>query len=115
VSQRATVLDFAHNKMASPLSAVSVPEWTNQIETVLFSEEKIRARVKEIAAEISRDYEGKNPILVCVLTGAFVFLADLVREITIPHSVDFVACSSYGSGTVSSGSVKILKDMKSGE
>lgn len=65
----------------------------------------------EIAAQIDRDYAGKQPLLVSVLRGSFVFMADLVRRITLPCTVDFMAVSSYGSGTTSSGQVKIVKDL----
>ncbi len=81
------------------------------VERVLFSEEELRQRVAEIAAEIDRDYAGKEPLLVSVLRGSFVFMADLVRQIHLPCTVDFMAVSSYGSGTTSSGQVKIVKDL----
>ena len=81
------------------------------VERVLFSEEELRRRVAEIAAEIDRDYAGKEPLLVSVLRGSFVFMADLVRQIHLPCTVDFMAVSSYGSGTSSSGQVKIVKDL----
>ena len=81
------------------------------VERVLFSEEQLRQRVAEIAAEIDRDYAGKEPLLVSVLRGSFVFMADLVRSIHLPCTVDFMAVSSYGSGTSSSGQVKIVKDL----
>ena len=81
------------------------------VERVLFSEEQLRARVAEIAAEIDRDYAGKEPLLVSVLRGSFVFMADLVRQIHLPCTVDFMAVSSYGAGTSSSGQVKIVKDL----
>ena len=78
---------------------------------VLITEEQIRQKVAELGAQISQDYEGKSPIVVGVLVGAVVFLADLLRKITVPVSVDFVATSSYGSDTKSSGVVRILKDL----
>ena len=81
------------------------------VERVLFSEEELRRRVAEIAAEIDRDYAGKEPLLVSVLRGSFVFMADLVRQIHLPCTVDFMAVSSYGSGTSSSGQVEIKKDL----
>ena len=81
------------------------------IDRVLFTEEQLKARVAEIAAQIDRDYAGKQPLLVSVLRGSFVFMADLVRRITLPCTVDFMAVSSYGSGTTSSGQVKIVKDL----
>ena len=81
------------------------------IKCVLFSEEQLEQRVCELAAQIDRDYAGKEPLLVSVLRGSFVFMADLVRHITLPCTVDFMAVSSYGSGTSSSGQVKIIKDL----
>ena len=81
------------------------------IANVLFTEEQIQAPLSEIAAQIDRDYAGKQPLLVSVLRGSFVFMADLVRRITLPCTVDFMAVSSYGSGTTSSGQVKIVKDL----
>ena len=81
------------------------------IERVLFTEEELKARVAEIAARIDRDYAGKEPMLISVLRGSFIFMADLARAITLPCTVDFMAVSSYGSGTTSSGQVKITKDL----
>ncbi len=69
------------------------------------------AKTKEIAERISKDYEGKELLLVGVLKGGFMFLADLAREITIDVNIDFISCSSYGNSTVSSGIVRILKDI----
>ena len=80
---------------------------------VLISEEALRRRVSELAAELSRDYGGMDPILVCVLKGGYMFLADLTRALTIPHGIDFMAISSYGNATESSGVVRILKDLES--
>lgn len=78
---------------------------------ILLSEEEIRAKVKELGAVITRDYRGKNLLLVTVLKGAVVFLADLMRWIDTPAEIDFMIVSSYGSGTKSSGVVKIVKDL----
>lgn len=83
----------------------------NDIEKILLTEEQISAKVKEIGTQISKDYEGKKLILISVLKGAVVFMADLMRAITIPCTIDFMAVSSYGGGTSSSGTVKILKDI----
>ena len=83
----------------------------HDIDHVLSSEEQLAQRVAEIAAQIDKDYAGKEPLLVSVLRGSFVFMADLVRQITVPCTVDFMAVSSYGSGTTSSGQVKIVKDL----
>jgi len=81
------------------------------IKEVLFSTEALSKRVGEIAAQITKDYAGKAPMFVSVLRGSFVFLADLVRRVELPCTVDFLAVSSYGKGTVSSGQVQILKDL----
>ena len=81
------------------------------VKEILFSEEQLKERVAQIAAQIDRDYAGKELMLVSVLRGSFIFMADLVRAITVPCKVDFMAVSSYGSGTVSSGQVQITKDL----
>ena len=81
------------------------------IERVLFTEQELKDRVAEIAAQIDKDYAGKEPMLISVLRGSFIFMADLARSITLPCTVDFMAVSSYGAGTTSSGQVKITKDL----
>jgi hypoxanthine phosphoribosyltransferase len=78
---------------------------------VLISEERLAARIAELGAQISEDYAGKDLMLVGILKGCTLFLADLVREISVPLSFDFVAVSSYGADTKSSGVVRILKDL----
>jgi len=78
---------------------------------VLLSEEQLRQRVREMGAQIASDYAGKEPMLISVLRGSYIFMADLTRSIDLPCRVDFMAVSSYGSGTESSGQVKILKDL----
>jgi len=78
---------------------------------VLISEERLAARIAELGAQISTDYAGKDLMLVGILKGCTLFLADLVRAITVPLSFDFVAVSSYGADTKSSGVVRILKDL----
>jgi hypoxanthine phosphoribosyltransferase len=78
---------------------------------ILVSRRKIAAIVKRLGVEIGRDYAGKNPLLVGILKGSFIFLADLVRAIDIPLQVDFVKLSSYGSATQSSGQVTVLLDL----
>jgi hypoxanthine phosphoribosyltransferase len=77
----------------------------------LISTDRLKKRVKELAREISKDYEGKNPIIVAILKGSFVFLADLIREIKIPHQIDFISVASYGSRKKASGVVRLLKDL----
>ena len=83
------------------------------IERVLFTEQELKDRVAEIAAQIDKDYAGKEPMLISVLRGSFIFMADLARSITLPCTVDFMAVSSYGSGTSSTGQVQITKDLSS--
>lgn len=83
----------------------------DDMEQVLLSQQQIREKVEELGAQISQDYAGKEPVLVSVLKGAFIFMADLCRPITIPCSMDFMAVSSYGAGTESSGRVRIIKDL----
>jgi hypoxanthine phosphoribosyltransferase len=80
---------------------------------VLVNAEELRRRIGELGSEISRDYEGRDLIMIGVLKGAVLFLADLMRELTVPCEIDFMAVSSYGSETDSSGVVRILKDLDS--
>jgi hypoxanthine phosphoribosyltransferase len=87
------------------------PPGTAEIGETLVSTEDLERRVAELGAEISRDYEGRDLILIGVLKGAVVFIADLMRHLTVPVEVDFMAVSSYGSQTDSSGVVRILKDL----
>ena len=81
------------------------------IEKVLFTEEELRTRVAELAAMIEKDYEGKEIMLIGVLRGSFVFMADLCRAINLHCTLDFMSVSSYGKGTKSSGQVQITKDL----
>ncbi|MCX7923022.1 MAG: hypoxanthine phosphoribosyltransferase [Clostridia bacterium] len=83
----------------------------NDIESILVSKEALNEKTKELARRISQDYEGKELVLIGVLKGGFVFLADLMREITIPVDMDFMSVSSYGDSTKSSGVVRIIKDI----
>ena len=85
----------------------------NDIQEVLFSEAQLDAKVSELGARISKDYEGNNPLIVSVLKGSYVFMADLTRKITIPCNIDFMAVSSYGNGTKTTGEVQIIKDIGS--
>ena len=78
---------------------------------LLLTREQIAARVKEMAAQITQDFKGKDLTVICILKGAVVFFVDLVREIDLPMSMDFMAISSYGSATKSSGVVRIMKDL----
>jgi hypoxanthine phosphoribosyltransferase len=79
--------------------------------SVQLTEDEIAARVKELGAAITRDYQGKPLHLICVLNGAFIFMADLVRAIDLPLTLDFISVSSYGSRTESAGEVKLVKDL----
>ena len=81
------------------------------VEEVLLRGEQIQARVAELGAQLAADYEGREPVLVSVLKGSIVFLADLVRAMPIPLSIDLMEVSSYGTSTESSGQVRILKDL----
>jgi hypoxanthine phosphoribosyltransferase len=78
----------------------------------LFSKERIASIVQGLADQISRDYSGRELVLVCILKGAFMFLADLVRYLKIPVKIDFVRLASYGSGMKSSGNIEITKDIE---
>ena len=82
----------------------------NDIKEVLLSEEQIQAKVKELAAQISREYAGKNPVFVGVLKGVVIFFADMVRNIDIPCEIDFMSISSY-SGTTTTGRTEVRKDV----
>lgn len=96
--------------MSDELAGVG-PELAANIEQVLVSQAQIEAQLAEVASQLDRDYAGKELLVVGVLKGAFVVMADLARHLTIPVSVDFMAVSSYGSSTKSSGVVRILKDL----
>lgn len=80
---------------------------------VLFTEEQLREKVAELGARITADYQGKNPLIVSVLKGSYVFMADLTRQIDTKCNIDFMVVSSYGSGTKTSGEVQIIKDIGS--
>ncbi|MPQ42160.1 hypoxanthine phosphoribosyltransferase [Clostridium tarantellae] len=83
----------------------------NDVEKVLYSEEVLIKRIKELAQEISNDYSNKDLLIVGVLKGSVVFTSDLIKYITIPCAIDFMAVSSYGNSTETSGVVRILKDL----
>src|SRR5512137_1362421 len=84
----------------------------NRKKHVLFTKEQIREKVQELANRISEDYAGRDLLLVGVLKGAFIFMADLIRCLKIPCTIDFIRVASYGAGTESSGQVKITKDLE---
>ena len=104
--------------MGNPMSTLTATTGQNppgveaDILRILISREVLSARVSELGAQISADYAGRDLFLVAVLKGSVVFLADLIRTITIPHRIDFMATSSYGASTQSSGVVQILKDLE---
>ena len=83
----------------------------NDIETILLTEEQIQARVKELGAQLAEKYRDKNPVMICILKGSTLFFADLLRAMPIRLTMDFMAVSSYGRSTKSSGEVEIRKDL----
>ena len=85
----------------------------DDIRAVLVSEQQLKDKVAQLGAQISQDYVGKDLVLVSILKGAVVFMADLMRAVTIPCSIDFMVVSSYGAGTTTTGMVKIIKDLDS--
>ena len=82
-----------------------------KVKKILIPEADILRRVRELGAEITKDYRGETVVLICILSGASIFFADLVRELDLDVRFEFMSVSSYGAGTVSSGEVKILKDV----
>ena len=84
---------------------------TNDMLKTLITKEELEATVARLGREITRDYQGKTPMMVAVLKGAFIFMADLVRQVDIPCTLDFMCVSSYGKGMSTSGQVKIIKDL----
>ena len=83
----------------------------DDIAEILYTEEQLAEIVSRMGRQISADYEGKNLFMISVLKGSLIFMADLMRAVTVPCSIDFLSVSSYGKGTVSSGAVRILKDL----
>ena len=81
------------------------------LDRILVTKEEIAAKVAELGKKISADYAGKEPVFVCILKGAAIFFSDLIREVDLPLSTDFMALSSYGSATKTSGVVRVLKDL----
>lgn len=84
---------------------------TNDIKKTLFTKDQIATRIQQVGKEITQQYLGKRPIVIGVLKGAWIFLADLLREVDVDVDVDFMSVSSYGSGTTTSGSLTIVKDL----
>lgn len=97
--------------MATGSTKMATTEFTNTNLEVMYSEAEIQARIKEIGAQITAEYAGKELVLVGVLKGSCVFMADLMREIDLPLTIDFMSVSSYKDGTKSTGDVEILKDL----
>jgi hypoxanthine phosphoribosyltransferase len=95
----------------STSTAPALSEFNNPNLETLFSADEIERRIKELGAEIARDYEGKNPLLIGVLKGACIFISDLLRAIDLKLGIEFMAISSYGSSTRTSGEVRIIKDL----
>lgn len=109
----ASAKSFDSSKHMSPVwrelrSVYMLPDEAVQL---LITEEQIRQRTRELGQQISQDYQGKDLLLLCVLKGGILFLSDLMRQLTVPHAVDFMAISSYESSTESSGVVRIIKDL----
>ena len=90
---------------------MSMTELESGVETVLIEQERLQERIRELGDEISTDYHGRDLLLIGVLKGAVFFMADLMRRLTVPCEIDFMAISSYGASTDSSGVVRILKDL----
>src|SRR3972149_6246886 len=87
-------------------------DYTDFLQEILIPEEELQARVLELGAEISRDYVGQDLLLICILRGGVMFLTDLMRALSIPHAIDFMAVSSYGAGARRShGEVRITLDL----
>lgn len=87
-------------------------DWTGDVGEVLVKEEQIQDKVEEMGRQITSDYRGRDPLLVCILRGAVIFFSDLVRYIDLPLGIDFIAVSSYGASTKSSGQVRLVKDLE---
>lgn len=92
-------------------STPAVSEFNNPGIEVMLTAEEIQQKIIEIGAAIARDYKGRKPELICVLKGALVFMSDLIRAIDLELAIDFIAVSSYGKGTSTSGEVRIVKDL----
>lgn len=83
----------------------------NDLESILYTREQLSQAVRELGERITRDYQGKRPVMVCILKGASVFFCDLIRQIDLPLEIDFMVVSSYGASTKSSGEVRLVKDL----
>ncbi|MDD3336120.1 MAG: hypoxanthine phosphoribosyltransferase [Eubacteriales bacterium] len=83
----------------------------NDLESILYTKEQLKEAVQQLGERITRDYKGRKPVMVCILKGASLFFSDLIREIDLPLTIDFMVVSSYGASTVSSGEVRLIKDL----
>eukprot|EP00924_Labyrinthula_sp_SR-Ha-C_P012944 augustus_masked-scaffold_12-processed-gene-4.2-mRNA-1 protein AED:0.04 eAED:0.04 QI:0/-1/0/1/-1/1/1/0/243 len=93
-------------------AVTTIPKkWADNLLNIAFTEQEILNKVKQLATEISKEYAGKEIVVVGLLTGAVCFMADLIKYLKVPYTIDFISCSSYGKGTVSKGSPVLLKDM----
>ncbi len=97
--------------MDSSYATATPPSMHDDVEEILLTEQQITERVAELGAQLAGDYQGRDPVLVSVLKGSIIFLADLVRSTPVPLSIDLMELSSYGASTKSSGQVRILKDL----
>ena len=115
ILQRATPGVAAVPPTPSEVDGAQPPEWTRDtLEKVIFTHEQIQSRISQLGAQVSAHYAGAEEddfVVVGLLSGCYMFMADLTREIDVPHRVDFMAASSYGQSTVSSSNVKIKKDL----
>ena len=101
------------SKIKRTIQMTNPPPYQDYLSEVLITAEDLQARIAELGAEISRDYQDADLLLVCILRGGVIFLADLIRSITIPHAIDFMAVSSYGAGARrSTGTVRITMDLQ---
>lgn len=110
MKERRSEVLAARDPTAEELAKIA-PEYAKNIGSVLFTEAQLHARTRELAAEISHDFEGEHVIVVGLLSGAFMALADVARHLTVRNSVDTIAVGSYGAGTSSSGTVTMKKDL----
>jgi len=101
----------SYNKSGCVVEEKEMSKMKNDIQSVLISQEQLDQKVKELGEKISTDYAGKNLLMVSVLKGSVVFMADLMRAISVHCEIDFMSVSSYGRGTKTSGVVKIIKDL----
>ena len=83
----------------------------HDLDSILYSREEIAAAVRALGERITADYRGKNPVFICILKGASVFFSDLIRQVDLPLEIEFMAVSSYGASTKSSGEVRLVKDL----